>query len=138
MDPAELAHLRDGIKAIADIAATMNTSSLAIFGGTIIGIVGSKFLRPSGGIRYCYLLFLPAWFCLGGSVYYGDKIARRLVAAAFAGDEQTVHDIAAAMNSNFDVQRQFLLWALLFFVVWMVILLMWWIYTEERLRKTDD
>src|SRR5689334_11664 len=118
--------IKDGMSALAGGAATLTGWSLAILGTTIAGIVAGNFLRPTPALRYIYLLFIPGWALLGLSIWYGDKVARRLAAAAFTNKPQTVTDIGNAMNSDYIQQRWFFQLALAVYGVWLFSLLIWW------------
>ena len=128
--------LRSGLLALASEAATLTGWSLAVLAATVAGIVSSEYLRPSGRIRYFYLLFLPGWICLGFSIHYGDRIARRFAAAAFAHEDKTLQQIGQAMNSEYVNQRFFFHWAVLAFGLWIVCLLMWWIFARTIETKS--
>lgn len=127
----EHSFLRDGLTAISTAAATLTGWSLAMLGATVAGIVSSEFLRPSGRIRYFYLLFLPGWGFLGTSIFYGDKIARRSAAAAFAIQQKRLEEIGQWMNSDYDHQRCFFQLAVLVFGLWIISLLIWWVFAHE-------
>ena len=123
--------LRGGLSALSSEAATLTGWSLAMLAATVAGIVSSQYLQPSGRIRYFYLLFLPGWICLGSSIHYGDKIARRFAAAAFAHADSTLQQIGQAMNSEYVQQRSCFHWAVLAFGLWIAFLLMWWIFVRK-------
>jgi hypothetical protein len=111
--------------------ATMVTSwSLTILGATVAGIVAGNFLRPSAIVRGIYLLFIPGWTFLGVSISYGDKVTRRLAAAAFTEDRTALGQIAAAMNSDYAAQRGWFYLALLTFGLWLAIFLVWWVFAN--------
>ena len=96
-------------------SSTLTGWALAILGATVAGIVGSKYLRPVGKVRYLYLLFVPGWLLLGLSIYSGEMVVRRLIAAAFADTPALRRDIAMLMNSDYAAQRLYLQFALLTF-----------------------
>lgn len=124
--------IREGISAMAAGSATLTGWALSIFGATVVGIVTSKYLRPSGWVRYLYLLFIPGWVFLGLSVARGDLVIQRSIAAAFGKEATLRRDIAVLMNSDFDAQRFMLQLALLVFAAWLVSLLIWWIFAAPQ------
>ena len=128
MDPSSL---REGLSALSSAAGTLTGWSLTILGATVAGIVGSEYLRPQGRIRFFYLLFLPGWFSLGMSIFYGDKIARRFAAAAFTQNPERLEQIGQSMNSEYDQQRFFFQFAVLLFGFWITSLLIWWVFARK-------
>ena len=84
-----------------------------------------------------YLLFLPGWFFLGVSVFYGEKVSRRFAASAFTDDEATLLEIGNRMNIEYGRQRLFFQLALLTFGVWLVAMLLWWVSTGEIPSKPE-
>jgi hypothetical protein len=124
--------IQEGLSAISAGASTLTGWTLAILGATTAGFVGSKYLRPTGKLRCLYLLFIPGWFLLGISMWFGEKVARRAIAAAFAAkDEQKLLAIGQQINADYDCQRFFFQFALIFFVFWLVGLLLWWVLRKE-------
>jgi hypothetical protein len=94
-------------------------------------IVSSEYLRPQGKIRFFYLLFVPGWFSLGVSIYFGDKIARRFAAAAFTHNGSLLEQIGQSMNTDYGNQRLFFQLAVLIFGLWLLCLLFWWIFARS-------
>ena len=115
-------------------SSTLTGWALSIFGATVVGIVTSKYLRPSDRARYLYLLFIPGWILLGLSIARGELVVQRSIAAAFADKADLRRDIAKLMNSDFDAQRFTLQLALLAFAVWLVSLLIWWIFAAPQTK----
>ncbi len=122
--------LQDGMSAMSAGATTVTGWSLTILGATVAGIVAGNFLRPSAIVRGIYLLFIPGWTFLGVSISYGDKVTRRLAAAAFTEDRTALGQIAAAMNSDYAAQRGWFYLALLIFGLWLALFLLWWVFAK--------
>ena len=113
-------------------ASTLTGWTLAILGATTAGFVGSKYLRPTGKMRYLYLLFIPGWLLLGISMWFGEKVVRRAIAAAFAvNDQHRLMDIGQQMNADYEWQRLFFQMALVVFACWLIGLLLWWVGHKE-------
>jgi hypothetical protein len=123
--------ITDGMSALAGGASTLTGWSLTIMGATVAGIVAGDFLRPTAKLRYIYLLFLPGWAFLGISIWYGDKVARRLAAAAFTKKPEVLEKIGDAMNSDYVQQRLFFQLALAIFGLWLFCLLIWWVFAKK-------
>jgi len=117
-------------------ATTLTGWSLAILGATVAGIVAGQFLRPAAKIRLVYLLFIPGWVLLGISIWYGDKVTRRVTAAGFTDNHDRLREIAASMNSEYAAQRDFFQFALLAFGCWLGCVLLWWVFAKERSKQT--
>lgn len=128
--------LQDGLTAISTGATTLAGWSLTILGATVAGIVAGEFLRPAAKVRYIYLLFIPGWLLLGVSIWYGDKVTRRLAAAAFTDNRDTLRTIGNSMNSEFADQRWFFQLALLVFGCWLICLLIWWVFAKTKSERT--
>jgi hypothetical protein len=122
---------RNGLSAISSGASTITGWALAILGGTVVGLVGGKYLHPGGAIRYVYLLFLPGWLFLGASVFYGEKVTRRFTASAFTQEDKRLLEIGNEMNIEYGRQRLFFQLALLTFGIWLAALLIWWVWSGE-------
>jgi len=127
--------LQDGMSAMSAGATTLTGWSLTILGATIAGIVAGNFLRPTRFLRWIYLLFIPGWIFLGISIWNGDKVSRRLAAAGFTDNHETLRDIAALMNSDYISQRLFFEFALLAFGCWLICLLFLWVFGKEEISK---
>jgi len=124
--------IQSGLSAMSSGASTLTGWTLAILGATTAGFVGSKYLRPTGKMRYLYLLFIPGWLLLGISMWFGEKVVRRAIAAAFAvNDQHRLMDIGQQMNADYEWQRLFFQMALVVFACWLIGLLLWWVGHKE-------
>jgi hypothetical protein len=129
--------LHDGMSAMSAGATTLTGWCLGILGATVAGIVAGDFLRPTPIVRCVYLLLIPGWVFLAASIWYGDKVTRRLAAAGFTEDHETLRAIAASMNSDYAAQRQWFQFALLTFGLWLAILLIWWVFGKFEQKSTS-
>ena len=119
------------LKVVADGSSQLVTWALALAAASVAAIVGSGYLQPSKAWRGIYLLFLPAWLFVGISVYFGNLLARRYMAAVLVRKEN-LPAIAQAMNTDFGKQQLMLSIALAFFAVWLICFLLWWIYEQRH------
>ena len=123
------------IVAISESADTMVNWALAILGGSTLTILSSSYNRPrSRKIRFAYLLFAPAWISLASSMYQGNMISRRLIAARI--NEKVVPQITAQMNSDYICQQYLLSFGLGCLVLWLMVYLFWWVFHNES-KKVD-
>ena len=113
-------------------ATTLTGWCLGILGATVAGIVAGDFLRPTRIGRLIYLLLLPGWGLLAVSIWYGDRVTRRLAAAGFTDDKANLQAIAESMNSDYAAQREWFQFALLTFGLWLAILLWWWVFGKDK------
>ena len=123
--------LQEGMSALSAASTTLTGWCLGILGATVAGIGAGDFLRPGTSVRRIYLLFIPGWVFLGVSIWYGDKVMRRLGAAAFMKDQATLGTIAESMNSDYTAQRGWFECALLIFGLWLAIILVWWVVAKR-------
>jgi hypothetical protein len=128
--------LQEGMSGMSAGATTLTGWSLGILGATVAGIVAGHFLRPAAKARRLYLFFIPGWVLLGLSIWYGDKVARRLTASAFTDDHDRLRKIAYAMNSEYATQRALFEFALVMFGCWLVGLLLWWVFAQEKIKHS--
>jgi hypothetical protein len=118
-----------GIKSIVDQSNVLSGWALAILGGSILILVSTSYIRPADKkIRLIYLLFIPGWFFLAYSMYFGDSISRQYIAAVFTPDEQTLLTIGSNINREFARQLNNFGLGITVFVVWLAVYLCWWIF----------
>lgn len=119
----------EGFKTIAEGSRALNAWALMIIAASIIALVSTSYIRPvNRNIRKFYLLFIPAWLLVSVSMYFGDQISRRYVAALMASREDTFQEIGSNINSDFAYQILFLQFGLLVFAVWLLFFLLWWVF----------
>ena len=115
---------------VAENSKILTDWALAILGGSIITVLSASYLRPKYIVaRISYLLFLPAWFLIGLSMYHGSKVPLRVIAGKISPDLST--EIAKKINHDFLLQREFLGYGLAILMVWLFVYLLWWIFHEE-------
>ncbi|MGH9828802.1 MAG: hypothetical protein ACREDR_36735 [Blastocatellia bacterium] len=121
--------IRDGAKVVSDGSGTMNGWSLLIIGASVTAIIGTSYLRPPKiCFRLSYLLFIPGWSFLAASVYYGNRVSRRYMAAMLAKDDGILRETVQAMSHEFSSQIGFMQLGLIIFAVWLAIFLVWWVF----------
>lgn len=120
------------IKSFEAGSSKLATWSLSVFGGSFLIIVGDSYLRPPDSHhRLAYLLFLVGWAFIGWSMYQGFKITRHtMVLDLHAVNEDALLSIFQKCNKSFANQLKWFQWGLLVFGVWLVLYLLWWIYTD--------
>src|ERR1700743_3805362 len=121
------AHFFDAAQAMAQ---GLSQWAMIIIGGSLVVIVGDKYVRPkSRRMRATYLLFAPAWILLALSVYEGTFIQRSYVAymVATRGTPQQalIDQIASNITNATRLQINFLEIALFFLALWLLFYLIW-------------
>jgi hypothetical protein len=119
------------LKQVLENSTQLSTWGLAVFGGTVVAILGTSYRRPHSLYwRLPFLLFIPGWFCLGWSMHLGNAIAGRYLAATAPGNESRLDTIAGLINLDYSNQQTWLLWSLATFAVWLALYLLHWIFVE--------
>jgi hypothetical protein len=138
LDADRVNHLITAMKLVGAGSASMVSTGLAIIAGSIATIVSTSYLRPTiSNVRLIYLLYLPGWAFIGTSIYYGDTIARRGIAAHFV-DSNQLETIAALLNTDYQCQRNLLALGLGAFGIWLVLFLFWWVFGKWTIAKNGD
>ncbi len=107
-----------------------------IIAGSIAVIVGTSYLRPKKLLwRLPYLLFIPGWVFIFLSIYNGDNISRRYMAAVLINNDESLMKIGQAINADYDAQLSNFGYGLIGFAIWLFIFLLWWIFDNEALQN---
>jgi hypothetical protein len=123
-------------EAAQSLAQSLSQWDLLILGGSLVVIVSTSYYRPQSiKIRAAYFLFIPIWFCLALSVYQGIAVQRSYVAYLIASrstpTKQLLDQIAENITSATRSQIFALETALLFGGLWLLIYLVWWVFTNQ-------
>lgn len=122
---------REAFKIVADDSRTLVGWCLTIIAASVATIVSTSYLRPrSKKVRLAYLLFILGWILCFLSMYYGDRVAGGYRASLFANSD-FLFEIGRDINSNFIQQIRFLYVGLSVFFVWLILFLLWWIFSDE-------
>lgn len=128
-----------GLKAIADNSAVLINWALAVAGGSIATIVGTSHERPkTEDGRLIYLIFPVAWLFLGASIYAGEEISRRFIAAQLNPEESNIRAILSGMNDAFVRQWNCLELALVCFFLWLLVYVCWFISGWNKKADTTS
>lgn len=116
------------IEAAVSFAQSLAQWEFIIVGASMLVLIGTSYYRPSSiYMRRVYLLFLPAWACLGGSIYFGTQ-AQRVYLAYLLLSATTSEGATMALNHDMGSQIVWMRYGLGFFAIWLVVYLMWWIF----------
>lgn len=115
------------LKQISDSSTQLSTYALAVFGGAVAAVLGTSYRRPHQlRWRLPFLLFVPGWIYLGMSLYSGNVISRRYLAATMV-KQTDLRDIASQVNNDYADQHKWLLMSLVFFGAWLITYLLYWV-----------
>ena len=119
------------LKQVMDISSQLSGWALVIGGGTVAAIVGSSYRRP-GSLYYRlpYLLFIPGWMCIGYSLYLGNNLVGKYLASIMVNEKQA-EVIASQVNDIYANQHSYLLYSLAFFGLWLLIYVLYWIFSKS-------
>ncbi len=133
-----MVEILDALKQIMDSSSQLSGWALAIVGGSVAVIVSTSYRRPEAlRWRLLYLLFLPGWICIGYSLYLGNELVGKYLAAITVRNKELVVTIASNVNDIYSDQRVYLLYSLVFFGLWLLIYLLSWIFVET-FHKGDN
>ena len=122
----------EALGAISANAEQQITWAIAVMGGTLLIVIGTSHISPkSRRGRLIYLLFLPAWFFLGVSIYYGNRIHRHLIADHLS-DANTQISTLKQVNSDAICQMNAMGVAGLFLATWLLLYVSWWIFLRDE------
>ena len=122
------ARLKNGLEAISKGSETLTTWALSVSGGSIASLIGSDYLRPTGKVRFLYLIFIPGWTLLAASLTYGNQLNASYMASVFTDNHERLLEIGQSMNRELRWQRKHLLFALVAFGIWIASLLVFWVF----------
>jgi hypothetical protein len=110
------------------------TWSLTVIGGSILTIISSGYVNPTGPILYAYAIFAVGWVYLGFSIYYGEKVTRNYIAGITADDENTdfINSIGKEVDNNFGRQLSYFKYGIFTFSAWLILFLVWFIVNKSE------
>jgi hypothetical protein len=123
-------------EAAQTLAQSLSQWDLLILAGSLVIVVSTSYYRPRDRrVRAAYFLFIPTWFCLALSVYQGINVQRSyvayLVAARGTPAASLLNEIAENMTDATRRQILSLEIALLFTGAWLIIYIVWWIFSNQ-------
>jgi hypothetical protein len=118
------------------LAQALSQWDLLILAGSLVIIISTSYYRPkSRAMRATYFIFVPTWSFLAWSVYQGINVQRSyvayLVATRGTPKPTLLEQIAENMTSATRHQIFGLEIALLFAAVWLLIYIVWWVFTTQ-------
>jgi hypothetical protein len=120
-------------KLINEESNRLITWSLAIIGGTILIVVSTNYINPTGAVLYAYFLFAIGWIYLGLSILYGEEITRIYIAGAMTNEKnlEEINKIGKEIDKRFGKQIKCFKKGIVIFSIWLVIFLFWYIITKK-------
>lgn len=135
----EATAIRKAFEGIVAFSQTLSGWALLIAGGSIVTLVGTSYYRPQClWVRSLYLAFVPGWFFLGESMYFGVQVQRSNLGFLFAKSGISLAPYKSAVND--DALRQMLAFqhALYCFGAWLISFLLWWVFHSENPNVDGD
>jgi len=115
-------------EAAVSLENTLTTWAFAIFGGSILLILGTSYYRPRKlWQRGIYLIFLPGWAFLAASVYKGTRVQEAYLASLFAAKG----DFGRSLNSDLGHQIDYMVRGLFCFGIWLLMYFIWWMLNHD-------
>ncbi len=133
-DPTDGAHkaMQKAFEGIVTFSQSLSGWSLLIAGGSIVVLVGTGYYRPrTRWTRLIYLAFLPGWFFLGHSMFYGVQVQRANLGYLFAAEGSPLGQYKSAVNDDALGQILAFQHAVYCFGVWLVLYFLWWLWNQE-------
>ena len=119
-------------KLINEESNRLITWALAIIGGTILIIISTDYIRPSGAILYTYFLFAVGWLYLGLSIFYGEEITRIYIAGITNEKNlQEINKIGREIDKRFGKQISYFKKGIVTFSFWLGVFLFWYIFHKR-------
>ena len=129
---------KSAVASIISWSQTLSQLAVVIMAGSAAIIVGTSSRRPRTLLaRSSFLLFIPGWFCLFGSLVYGSNVSRqyRYYLLMDKPDETWLRQFL-----EYDCYRQewWFQLAVTIFAVWLIWALLWWVFSQEPDPKAGD
>lgn len=123
------------LEACLALAQNISQWDLLIIAGSIVIIIGTSYYRPTLSVRAAYFLFVPAWILIALSIYRGILVQRSYVAYLFGSRSKappaSLDQIPEAIANDIRSEIDFLQAALMILALWLVIYLVWWIFSKQ-------
>jgi hypothetical protein len=119
------------LEAAVSFAQSLAQWEFVIIGGSLLLVLGSSHVRPARKwIRASYFLFLPAWGCLGYSIYSGTR-AQQVYLAYLLVPVTTIEGATSKIGEDIQNQRVSMFLGLGVLFLWLLVYLTWWIFTDD-------
>ena len=105
------------------------TWSLSIIGGSVLIIISTSYIQPTGKILYSYFLFALGWLCLGTSIFFGEMLTRIYIAGITVADYDLdgIKKIGVEADKKFNSQIRWFRIGIITFSIWLITFLIWFI-----------
>ena len=125
----------EGLAVVAEQAAPYSEWSIMMVGASLLALISTSYSKPQVRfLRSYYFLFIPAWFFLGQSIYYGDLVRRGYIAASLMS-ENTYFGVHEAMNANFIEQISALRYGVAFLSFWLLLYIVWFVFGDDSAKS---
>jgi hypothetical protein len=119
------------LEAAVSFAQSLAQWEFVVIGGSLLILVGTSHRSPESRLmRVPYLVFLPAWLCLGWSIYLGTQ-AQEAYLAYLLLPVTTLNGATKTLNEDIGNEISWMLRGLLLLLIWLIFYLFWWILTKR-------
>ena len=121
-------------KLVHEESSRINTWALSVIGGTILIVISTGYVNPTGSVLYAYAVFAVGWMYLGLSIYYGEKVTRNYIAGVTAKDRSSgfIDQVGREVDRNFGRQLSYFKYGIFTFSIWLILFLVWFIVTKSK------
>ena len=129
---------RKSLEAAVSFAQSLAQWEFVIIGGSLLVLVGTSHRPPeTRRMRALYLLFLPAWLCLGWSIYLGTK-AQEAYLAYLLLPVTTIEGATKTLNRDIGNEIFWMSCGLVLLLIWLVVYLFWWVFARKHAEGQGD
>lgn len=120
-------------KLLNDESNRLISWSLSIIGGSILIVISTNYVNPTGLILYAYFLFAIGWIMLAISIYYGESLTRSYIAGCTMDDTnlKMILELGKIVDNKFAKQIRYFKLGIAPFAIWLVLFLIWFIINKK-------
>ena|ERR1700733_4621434 len=121
------------IKESSENSKTLIGWCLSIIGGSIFAFINSSYIKPiTKKLKKIYLIFIPGWICILSSLYYALKVELCYTGAVLVSNPLRLSKLYCYANYYIDEQFFYFKFGLLICILWLILLLIFWIFSKQE------
>lgn len=123
---------------VVEHSRELSELAMIVFGASVLTILSASYRRPFQlRTRMPYLLFVPGWVCIAYSLIHGNELSGSYLASLMVGPEH-LRKIGRSMNDAYGDQRDFLLYGLAFFAIWLSLYIFSWVFQKRFYEEENE